>query len=155
MAKMRSRLVGIKQRSKDTHVAIAINQDRTLVILKVDSNHLKGRGTTIKIKLKQLGDERSIKTHLMFAAAQLAERQNILWKDDHDIREVAMKAAEAWDMLMKDHKLLAEIGTLIPFSPHSPTRDPAQAARVSRASEDDPLTRDLLKGKGAKWGLQD
>lgn len=152
---MRRRLIGIKPRSKDTHVAIAINNDRTLVILKVDSNSLKGRGTTIKVRLKDLGDERSIKNHLMFAAAQLAERQNILWKDEHDIREVAMKTAEAWNMMMKDHLLLAEIGTLVPFSPHSPDNDPAQAARVSRASEDDPLTRDILKGKGSKWGLQD
>lgn len=151
---MRKRLIGLRPKSKDTHVAIAINPDKTGVILKVDSNVFKGRGTTLKLSLKKFGGEREIKNTLMFAAANLAERQNLLWKDEHDIREVALKAAEAWDMLSKDNLLLAEIGTLIPFAPHSPDNDPALAARVSRASTDDPLTRDLLKGKGKDWGVE-
>lgn len=152
---MQRRLIGIKPKSKDTHVAIAINRDKTGVILKVDSNVFKGRGTTLKLNLKKFRSERDIKNTLMFAAANLAERQNLLWKDEHNIREVALKTAEAWDMVMKDNLLLAELGTMVPFSPHSPVRDDPQAARVSRASTDDPLTRDLIKGKGKDWGVED
>lgn len=150
---MKRRLIGIKPKSKDTHVAIAINPEKTGVILKVDSNVFKGRGTTLKLNLKKFANERAIKDTLMFAAANLAERQNLLWRDEHDVKEVALKTADAWDRLMKDNLLLSELGTLVPFSPHSPTRDAAQAARVSRASLDDPLTRDLLKGKGKDWGV--
>lgn len=147
------RLIGLRPKSRDTHVAIAINPDRTLLILKVDSNVFKGRGTTLKLKLKNFRSEDDVKVTLMFGAANLAERQNLLWKDEHDIKDVALKTAEAFKMVMKDNLLLAELGTLIPFSPHSPNNDSAQAARVSRASTDDPLTRDLLKGKGKDWGV--
>jgi hypothetical protein len=89
----------------------------------------------------------------MFGAAKLAERQNLLWKDDHDLSEVAHKAAEAWNAIMKDNKLLHGFGTLTPYSAHSPGNDEKPADRVSRASQDDPLTRDIGKGRTKEWGI--
>lgn len=148
------KLLGFKKPvSTDTHVAIAISPDRTGLILKVDSNKFKGRGTVLRARLREWGGEDDIRIRLMFGAAKLAERQNVLWKDNHDLSEVARKAAEAWRAVLKDNKLSHEIGTLIPYAAHSPTRDEKLADRVSRASEDDPLTKDLSKGKLKEWGI--
>lgn len=141
-----------KPKSKDTHVAIAINPDRTGLVLKIDSNVLKGRGTVLRLALKGKS-EKEIKTALMFGAASIAARQNELWKDQHDIKEVQLKAAEAWYAVLKDNKLIHGIGTLTPYSAYSPGNEDKPADRVSRASADDPLTRDMLKGKNKDWGL--
>lgn len=142
-----------KPKSKDTHVAIAISADRTNIILKVDSNVLKGRGSVQRFSLKKLGGEAAIKRVLMISSAMLAQRQNELWKDNHDIKEVQLKAIESWNAILKDNKLIHGFGTLTPYSAYSPGNEDKPADRVSRASADDPLTRDLLRGKGSDWGL--
>lgn len=142
-----------KPKSKDTHVAIAISPDKTTLVLKVDSNVLKGRGSVQRFSLKKLGDERAIKRVLMISSAMLAQRQNELWKDNHDIKEVQLKAIEAWNAVLMDNKLMHGFGTMTPYSAYSPGNEDKPADRVSRASADDPLTRDLLKGKGKDWGL--
>jgi hypothetical protein len=142
----------LRPKSKDTHVAIAINSDRTGLVLKVDSNALKGRGTVLRLKLERKS-EKEIKTALMFGAASLAMRQNELWKDNHDIKEVQLKAAEAWYAICKDNKLVHGLGTLVPYAAYSPGNEDKPADRVSRASADDPLTRDIIKGKNKDWGL--
>lgn len=152
MSSRLSKLLGFKRQSKDTHVAIAISPDRTGLILKVDSNVLKGRGTVLRMKLNR-ESESNIKIKLMFGAAKLAERQNQLWKDNHDLSQVALKAAEVWREILLDNKLSAELGTMIPFAPHSPGFDADQAQRVSRASEVDPLTKDMAKGRTKEWGV--
>jgi len=143
----------LRPKSKDTHVAIAISQDRTSLVLKVDSNALKGRGSIQRFNLKSLGSETAIKRVLMISSAMLAQRQNELWKDNHDIKEVQLKTAEAWYAVLKDNKLMHGFGTLTPYSAYSPGNEDKPADRVSRASADDPLTRDLLKGKSKDWGL--
>lgn len=148
-----SKLLGFRRPpNKDTHVAIAISPDKTGLILKVDSCVLKGRGTVLRMKLKGKNED-EIKTALMFGASSIAQRQNTLWKDDHDLKEVALKAAEAWYAIQKDNKLLHGIGTMVPFAPHSPGNDAEIAQRVSRSSEADPLTKDMAKGKTREWGL--
>lgn len=147
------KLLGFRRpKSKDTHVAIAINPDRTGLVLKIDSNVLKGRGTILRLSLRGKS-EKEIKKALMFGAASIAQRQNELWRDDHDIKEVQLKAAEAWYAVLKDNKLIHGIGTLTPYSGYSPGNEAKPADRVSRASADDPLTRDLLKGKNKDWGI--
>ena len=131
----------------DAGVLCRINSAGKLQV-KVTSAVLAGRGTVYTLHQAGKLSEIQRRQAVMKVAALMSVRQNELYGDNHDPEEVMRKADDALARLMKDARPVAAVGLFTTFQPlgtDAPGKKTSEI--VSRMSEDDPLTRDLLKGK--------
>lgn len=131
----------------DAGVKVMINQQGKLQVY-VASAVLPGRGSIYTLENAAAQSEDQRRRSVAKVAAALAMRQNDLWGDRHDPAEVIRKADNCLATVLKTGRPIAALGVFTTFAPlgaNAPGKKTSEIA--SRASEDDPFTRDFLRGK--------
>jgi hypothetical protein len=140
-------------RTDDAGVMVRIAQRRPhtgKMQVKVQSAVMTGRATVYTLHDAARLSEQKRRQAVMKVAAMIAVRQNELWGDNHDPEIVMRKADDAHVKLMRNNRPVAAIGLFTSFEPLSEKGPHKKTSEIaSRASEDDPLTKDWLKGK--RW----
>lgn len=116
--------------------------------VQVASAVAPGRATIVTIENAAKMNENERRFAVGRAAAGAAMRLNVLYGDDLDASETIRKADEALYKLMKTARPVAAVGLFTTFEPlktDGPAKKTSEVAR--RASEDDPLTKAVLRGK--------
>lgn len=133
-------------------VKVQINQQGKMQVY-VASSVLPGRGSIMTLENAARQNDEQRRKSVAKVAALLAIRQNQLWGDKHDPAEVIRKADDCLSRVLKDGRPVAAVGLFTTFAPlgqDAPGKKTKDIA--SRASEDDPFTKDFLRGKD--WELQ-
>ena len=131
----------------DAGVRVMINTAGKLQVY-LASVVLPGRGSVYTLENAASQTSEARRKSVARVAAALAMRQNDLWGDRHNPEEVIRKADSCLDKVMRTGNPVAALGVFSTFRGREKGDIAKKTSEIaSRASEDDPFTRDFLKGK--------